>query len=247
MDTTSAKPASASDDSEPRRHSAAAALPTPAPLAPPAPLPQYYIHFGRCSHNLQQMAYGTWVMTRPLRMQTNRDSVVFMVDTKNASPVAPAFGSVVPAEFQIRQINIAYFDYLRGVQAWSPDLDKRWYMETGSYYAVRVNGKRLTTTRDLKDSGVKTPETSVYSLKGSLMGAITPSTQPYKLEVVKWCALSKARPSSCDQVPDPASVFVNERGYFAYSFWNVGQPLTVNGVPNRDHAWCPVQTGITVP
>ncbi|GIL71313.1 hypothetical protein Vretimale_2832 [Volvox reticuliferus] len=211
-------------------------------------LPQFYMNFGRCGHNLQQQAYGLWNLTRPLSKQRGPQSLILYVDTKNVFPVAPAFGTVKPSVFMIRQMHLAYFNK-SGVKAWSPTLEKTAYRETTSAYTILVNGAKLQlSVRDLKDTGVMTSQTYAYSLKIILNDLITPSDSIYEVEVVKSCALrgSDANISACAQVPDPASVFVSREGYIAYSFWNVGQSLIVNGVYARDHAWCPVQTGVTV-
>ncbi|EFJ45426.1 hypothetical protein VOLCADRAFT_105974 [Volvox carteri f. nagariensis] len=229
---------------DPRRSAQQLLPPPPRPL----PLPQFYMHFGKCGHNLQQQEFGLWSMTRPLSQQLGRHSLVFYLDTGNVFPVAPVFGRVEPPVFKIRQMHLAYFNK-SGVMAWSPALDKTPYRETAPYYSVFVNGTRINTVRDLKDSGVLTPQTSVYSLKVILNDIVQPSTKLYRIEVVKSCALGVAASNldaACAGVPDPATVFLKGEGYFAFSFWNVGQPLTVNGTYVRDHAWCPVQTGITV-
>lgn len=106
----------------------------------------------------------------------------------------------------------------------------------------QVDGKRISTIKDLKDSGRNTRTSSIYSLKGTLNGAIKPAKERYKIEILKSCSTA----IGCVTIPDPAKVFVNAAGHVAYAFWNVGQSLTVNGVQVKDHAWCPVQTAIVV-
>ncbi|GLI59285.1 hypothetical protein VaNZ11_001137 [Volvox africanus] len=213
-----------------------------------ASLPQFYMNFGKCGHDLQKQEYGRWNLTRSMSKQRDPQSVILYVDTKGVFPVAPIFGTIEPRVFMIRQLHLAYFQK-RGIAAWSPSLDKTPYRETTSFYTIRVNGAKPTLpARDLKDTGVMTSHTYAYSLKVILNDLITPSNSIYEVEVVKSCALKRggANDSACAQVPDPASVFVSREGYIAYSFWNVGQSLTVDGVYARDHAWCPVQTGVTV-
>ncbi|PNH09555.1 hypothetical protein TSOC_003797 [Tetrabaena socialis] len=203
------------------------------PDVPTAP-PQYYINFGRCGHSRQQQQYGNWVMTYPLSKQEDA-GLIFYLDTRNTSAVAKAFGEVEPLFFPIRNIYFAYFNN-SGIQQWSPTLDRIPYKETAAQYQIKINGKALTTVKDLKDSGFKDSMTSVYSLKGTLVGSITPSVTPYKVEVVK----------KASRAPDPKTVFTSPTGHIVFSLYSVGQPMTVNGVLVRDHAWCPVQTAVNV-
>ncbi|KXZ42984.1 hypothetical protein GPECTOR_108g179 [Gonium pectorale] len=142
----------------------------------------------------------------------------------------------------MQNIYFAYFNK-SGIAEWSPELDQTPYRETRSYYAISVNGRRLATMKDLKDSGLKTPETSMYSLKATLNSAILPSTTPYRVVVHKVCESA----DGCARVPDPATVFLSPTGHFVWSAWNVRQSLYVNGTLVRDHAWCPVQTVVNVP
>ncbi|PNH09557.1 hypothetical protein TSOC_003798 [Tetrabaena socialis] len=203
--------------------------------------PQYYIHFGRCPPALQQQQYGNWVMTR--KASTGSKSIVLYLDTRNMSAVANAFGEVEPLDFPIQHIYFAYFN-TSGVFAWSHALDRIGYKETGSFYQIRVNGKKLSTIKDLKDSGTTTPMTSAYSLKGTLYnGTITPSLAPYKIEITRACTSSS---DGCVVGPDPATVFTSPTGHIVFSLWSVKQPLKVKGVLVHNHAWCPVQTVVNV-
>ncbi|PNH09863.1 hypothetical protein TSOC_003463 [Tetrabaena socialis] len=210
--------------------------------------PQYYIHFGQCPPALQKRQFGNWVMTRP--KQTSTQSLVLYLNTRNMTAVAKSFGKVEPLDFPIRHIYFAYFN-TSGVKEWSPALDRIGYKEVSSFYTITVSGvngvkKILTTVKDLKDSGVKTPRTSMYSLKGSLNGnIIIPQATVFRIEIVKTCTIISSRfSSSCDQVPDPATVFTSPTGHVVFSLWSVLQRLTVNGVLVHNHAWCPVQTAI---
>ncbi|GIM09579.1 hypothetical protein Vretimale_13396 [Volvox reticuliferus] len=216
---------------------------TNSPALQPPRLPQYNIHFGRCVEAFQRQEYGNWIMTRSASEQTDPDSIVLRLDTRNMCPVASAFGTVTPRCFRLSHLYFAYFDTL-GVASWTPALDRTPYKETSSYYSIKVNGSRLGTVRDMKDEGVDRPQTASYSLKGALSGLIVPSTTPYVIEIVKVCTLLGA---SCEGVPDPRDVFVSPKGFMAYSLWTVKQSLRVNGTYFRDHVWCPVQTVINVP
>ncbi|KAG2423529.1 hypothetical protein HXX76_015276 [Chlamydomonas incerta] len=187
------------------------------------------MNFGKCTK--QQQYYGTWLLYYNVTEQRlgSRDKLVFWLDTRGMSPVnTSTFGEVEPADFPIRQ-------------RWSPQLDRTPYRETSGWYWIQVDGRRISTCKDLKDSGKHTPTNSVYSLKGTLNGMIKPAKGRYKIEIVKYCAPSAI---GCSAIPDPAKVFVNAAGHVAYAFWNVGQSLIVNGTRVKDHAWCPVQTAI---
>eukprot|EP00198_Chlamydomonas_reinhardtii_P002313 XP_001691649.1 predicted protein [Chlamydomonas reinhardtii] len=201
------------------------------------------MNFGKCTR--QQQEYGTWLLYFNMTEQrlAGHDKLVFWLDTRGMSPVnTTSFGDVQPATFPIRQVNFAYFNATLGVQRWSPELDRTPYRETSSWYRIQVDGKRISTIKDLKDSGRNTRTSSIYSLKGTLNGAIKPAKERYKIEILKSCSTA----IGCVTIPDPAKVFVNAAGHVAYAFWNVGQSLTVNGVQVKDHAWCPVQTAIVV-
>ncbi|KAG2501980.1 hypothetical protein HYH03_000476 [Edaphochlamys debaryana] len=214
------------------------------PLTGPSPdaAPQYYMCFGRCGWRLQQARFGTWVVYYSRKLQVDPNVLVLTVDTRNASPVAPEFGTVEPADFPIRQLNIAYHDHLRGVKEWSPVLDQTSYRETPTYYGVRVNGDDIVNVRDLKDSGTNRALTSIYSLKARLNGVVAPSKERYTVEVYKRCRGDE----ECAAIPDPAAVFISPLGHIAYSFFSVNQPLTINGQLVPDHGWCPVQTAINI-
>ncbi len=189
------------------------------------------------------MSYGNWIMTRSVSQQDGPESIKLLLDTRNMPALADAFGVVRPRNFPIMHIYFGYFDP-SAVQARTPELDRTSYKETRSYYTIAVNGAVLYTVRDMKDNGPNTRRTMTYSLKGVLNGVITPSTVPYRIEILKVCAVLG---ESCDGVPNPADVFTSRRGFMAYSLWSAGQSLTVNGKFVRDHAWCPVKAAINVP
>ncbi|KAG2431340.1 hypothetical protein HYH02_013330 [Chlamydomonas schloesseri] len=226
-----------------------AARPAPPAAAPevlgPESNAQYYINFGKCYK--QNAEYGTWTLY--YNLTENRASpgkLVFWLETFNRSPVnTTTFGTVEPADFPIRQVNFAYFNATLGVQRWSPELDRTPYRETSTWFWIQVDGQRISTCKDLKDSG--RANSAKYSLKGTLNGLVKPAKQRYRIEIVKSCTPTSNAPGACSAIPDPVNVFVRAAGnVVAYSFWNVGQSLLVNGTLVKDHSWCPTQTAVVV-
>ncbi|GLC76796.1 hypothetical protein PLESTF_001836200 [Pleodorina starrii] len=202
--------------------------------------PQYYIGFGSCNSTMQNQAFGNWVMYHRRSVQLS-GSLTLHLDTRNKSHVADASGTVVPRDFPITNLYIAYFDN-RAVMKLDDALATQGYTQMTSWYRVHVNGQRVTTVQDMKEklSGDPTATYAMFNLKVTVKGAIEPSTSQYVITITKNCANAAA----CAAIPDPADVFVSGQGHVAYSLWSVQQPLTINGVYKRDHAWCPVQSAI---
>ncbi|KAG2449637.1 hypothetical protein HYH02_005170 [Chlamydomonas schloesseri] len=205
------------------------------------PPPQYTMGFGKCGPRLQRRQYGNWKMTYNISEQ-RPGKLLLWLDTQNRTAVASCFGAVEPADFPITAIYFAYFNYTEGVAAWSPALDLTPYKEMPTAYWIKVNGRSLFTVRDLKDFGTNTATSSTYSLKGTHNGLVKPSPDRYKVEIVKYCDGD----DDCARIPEPSTVFISPQGHVVFSLWSVGQPLRVNGVLALNHAWCPVQSAVTV-
>ncbi|GLC73400.1 hypothetical protein PLESTF_001371300 [Pleodorina starrii] len=212
-------------------------------MAAEATQTQYYVGFGSCNSTMQNQAFSNWVMYRP-RTQQQPGSLSLFLDTRNMGVVADATGNVVPREFPLNNMYFAYFNN-RAVQKLDEALSNPdTYTQTSSWYRIHINGKRVTTVMDMKNTLTGANTTSApFSLKSTLNGVITPSTALYNITISKNCG----DPVACAAIPEPVDAFVSpSTDTLVFSFWTVNQPLTINGFYKRDHAWCPVKTAVNV-
>lgn len=192
---------------------------------------------------MQNQTFGNWIMARS-RSEQLPGIMVLKLDTRNMSHVSDATGKVVPREFPITNLYLAYFNN-KAVRSFNKSFSSsNQYIQTTSNYQVTVNGQPITTVQDMKNqlTGDVKATGAMFSLKVTVKGLIKPSTSVYTIVIGKKCA----SPNVCAIIPDPGKAFLSASDRVVYSLWSVQQPLTINGDFIPSHAWCPVQSAMNL-